>query len=99
MTFYFLLFFVLIIIAFNYSNSKKAGIAIMFALLFFAAFRGDQVGTDTINYLNGRGLSRSLFIEDLMNQPELIYVYIVYYIDYIGKSMRWIIIIFSIINK
>lgn len=98
MTFYFLLFFVLIIIAFNYSNSKKAGIAIMFALLFFAAFRGDQVGTDTVNYLNGRGLNRSLFMEDLMNQPELIYVYLVYYIDYIGKSMRWIIIIFSIIS-
>lgn len=98
MTFYFLLFFVLIIIAFNYSNSKKAGTAIMFALLFFAAFRGDKVGTDTVNYLSGRGLSRSLFIEDLMNQPELIYVYLVYYIDSIGRSMRWIIIIFSIIS-
>lgn len=98
MLFYYLLFFVLIVIAFNFAGDKRVGVGMMLALLFFAAFRGDMVGTDTINYLEGRGLNRSLFTEDLWNQPELIYVYLTYYLDYVGKSMRWLIVIFSIIS-
>lgn len=98
MLFYFLLFFVLIVIAFYFANDKRMGVGIMLALLFFAAFRGDMVGTDTINYLTGRGLNRSLLTEDLVKQPEIIYVYLTYYLDSIGQSMRWLIIIFSVIS-
>lgn len=98
MAFYFVLYIVLTILVFKFSNNKKLGYFIMLALLFFAAFRGDMVGTDTSHYLSGRGLNRSLYIEDLENQPELIYVYVTYYLDSIGKSMRWLIIIFSIIS-
>lgn len=98
MLFYIVLYLFVILACYKYSNSFKLGYLLIFLLFFFAAFRGDQVGTDTMNYLGGAGLNRSLDFEDVEKRPEIFYLFAVNYLDANNISFRIIIFGFSIIT-
>ena len=84
-------------------KDERTGIILLLLLLFFSMFRGDEVGTDTQNYMEKYDLIANLFLYDANytfegGRTELLYYYLCSFIYLNGYSPRWIIYIFSLIT-
>lgn len=99
MAVYILLFALVIFIATNYSNNNKMGYLALFVLFFISAFRGENVGTDTLHYLEIEDLSYRIenASYNIWARPEFIYVYFVQYFLEHDISLRFLLIFFSFI--
>ena len=84
-------------------NKKWAGLVLMIILLFFSMFRGDDVGTDTRNYMDIYDRISNLFLYDANytfegGRTELLYYYLCSFIYLNNLSPRIIIYVFSLIT-
>lgn len=84
-------------------KKKWAGIVLMLILLFFSMFRGDDVGTDTKNYMDVYDRISNLFLYDANftfkgGRTELLYYYLCSYIYLNNYNPKIIIYVFSLIT-
>lgn len=98
MFFYILLFVIYVYIALKDSmtNNVHIGALLLVVLCFFSAFRGENVGTDTIHYLNF-GVE-VLDFDTMIKRPEFIYYSFGNFLLIKGISMKYLILFFSIIT-
>ncbi len=103
MAFYYI-FPVFVLIVSLLGNKKEwVGIALFMLMLFFSMFRGDNVGTDTMNYLEGTGARYYQFLESDISSIgstkfELLFFGLNYLIIQNDLSPRVVIYVFSIIT-
>lgn len=88
------------IICLFFPEKKWAKVLSLGSLFIVSAFRGENVGTDTVNYINGYrnyidGVEFA--IESIGQQAEFITNGIVYLLSSLGLSGRYIIIFFSVV--
>ena len=98
-----LIYTIVFILAILCATSKTIGDKGVYLYILFlfviVAFRGSNVGTDTIHYLSiYNDFNRSLDYDELIRRPEIIYVYLSYFLMNHGLSFRILIIFFSSIS-
>lgn len=103
MLFYFVFpLFVILYVSVSYKK-ESTGIILMLLLLFFSMFRGDMVGTDTANYMDGLYdvvrvmYSKNSFFEDNSRYEYLYYLLCILVYEY-NLPDRFIITAFSILT-
>lgn len=102
MVWYYLFPIVILYIATNWKDSRKAGFLVLAFFLFFSMFRGDEVGVDTMNYME-RYWRHAIFTESFSwdtigHSSEVLYVLLCQVLYYNDLPPRLIIYVFSIIT-
>lgn len=104
MLWYFVFPIFITIIAIAGQRKPAAGLWVLFILLFFSVFRSNQVGLDTISYIenvrNGSFLFNNYSFEEniALGNRDILFYYVCFLIDKIGLSPRWILCYLALVT-
>jgi len=98
MTYFYILFVLLLFFSFFLRKNKELGLFMLFLMAFMCAFRGIDVGSDTINYWNNKFTSNIGDDIESSYDVEFLFVFWTNLIRDLGMNSRWCLFSLSIVT-
>lgn len=98
MTYFYFLFVLLFLSSLLFRNNKRLGIFLLFFMAFMCAFRGMNVGSDTIHYYNNNFSNTFSLDSGTSYDTELLFILLTSTITNLNLNPRWCLFSLSIIT-